>query len=135
MPNDLVIGPFTVRTGIREYFIHRNERSLTVHPGTAEDAVGVVLDAMKIESFPVLPASLERGAYIVRFSPVRTMVLSQRNDLSSGVGCTFEEGDSLIYCLKSGLDLWISEDKALRGGGAQAVPVSSLPDVPFDTGH
>src|SRR3990167_847790 len=133
MPNDLVIGPFTVRTALRDYKIERAPRTLVVSPPGAEDAISLVVDAMKIESFPLLPMQLDRGGFILRFSPDRSMVLSEKDRTESGVPFSFDEGDSLIYCLRSGLDLWISEDKALRG--SHFIPASSTADIPFDTGQ
>lgn len=131
MEEHFKVGPFNIEVYLREIKIGRNGSWLTINPGQVPSAIDLVLNAMRIESFPLLPRRLDQSPFIVTFDANRNLGLKTEDLNSPSLPFDFELGDTLILALKSAQEKWIDVTKA-DGVREMVIPRAELPDPPID---
>ena len=128
MEDSFTIGPFSTRVGMRDINIKRDKGVLVLLPATHQNAVDLVIDTMRIEGFKPKPDYLSRDPFVLKINGTN-LEIREKDQLTIGIKFSFEEGDSLIYCLKAAFDKWIDISKANPSVGSKP---QELGDTPFD---
>lgn len=80
--------------------IERNGTTFETNPGEIEHLIDMIVIAMRVESFPVLPAQLLNGTFECKFTKNRTLEFKRQDSLHTALACTFAEADKIIVTLK-----------------------------------
>ena len=134
MEETMKFGPFVVKVTPREFSVIREGSGVTFRPASSEQAVNLIVHAMRIEDMKLLPGKLVNSPFTIFFDKDRSMRLKESFQSGDGISFTFAEGDTLKSSIQIGLDKWLDMYKANKSGFP--VPSSTDPDnPPFDVGH
>jgi len=129
MEEQFVIDPFDIKVFLRDVSIGRNGDYLKFSPPSLKVAEELVLSAMRIETFPVLPKRLHIQPFSIAFDVNKEMDLQRDDENSETIHFTFDEGDSLIKALQAAYAKWT--DVTRSESGRELAPADrSGPSVP-----
>lgn len=115
MEEKFFIDPFDIKVFLREVHIGRNGNYLVFSPPSLKVAEELILSAMRIESFSVLPKRLYTEPFFIIFDANKEMDLQKDSENSASIHFTFEEGDTLMQVLQSAYNKWTDVTRAETG--------------------
>ena len=133
MDKDLVQGPFVAQVSIRDGIrLQREKGWIAFSAAEADRLVQLVLSAMGVESYPVLPSRLQTAPFECQFKASRWMELHRVGEHPDNVGVSFgfDEGDTVITIVRQAAAKFI--DRTTIKGRSKAFHPSPMPDPPYD---
>lgn len=128
------IGPFRVEVFLREVAISRSGNKLLLNPASLNVGADLILTAMGIETFSLLPKRIHHSPFVITFGTHKELGLETEDLNSSSIPFSFEEGDTLIQALQAAHAKWIDHSKVDNMRDSR-VPRSEGPDSPFEVGR
>lgn len=126
-------GPFHAHVTLRDgIIIQREDGSIRMSAGEADQVLSLMILVMGVESYPLLPSRLTTSPFECWFNTQRQIELRRvgQNPETQGVIFTFPEGDDLIGLIKQAVAKFI--DKTTIKGARPKSVTFSTPDIPVE---